>query len=225
MKGLTLRLIRVFGRLEIEGLDNIPTSGPVILAPNHFHFSDAPLLMAACPRHLEFIGGAQMPDAPFWAGFLPKLWGYIPTNRGGPSRRTLQAALDVLSQDGVLGIYPEGGSWAATVRPARPGVAFLAASSGATVIPVSIIGACELLKKGRSVVKLVFHPAMPQLKTEGRGADRRARLDAWGDQLMQVISTGLPDIQRGRFSNDSSARDYAETVSAWPFEEDGMRGM
>jgi len=92
LRRLTRWLIGCFGELRVEGLEHLPAQGPVILAANHFHFVDPPLLLAACPRQIEFVAGAQRPNSPGWAQIFPKLWGYIPAFRGGYSRSTLTGA-------------------------------------------------------------------------------------------------------------------------------------
>lgn len=225
LRFLTASLVRVLGRYRVKGLDNIPKHGPVILAANHFHFVDPPLLLASSPRQIEFVAGAQRPNAPNWAQIFPNLWGYIPAFRGSYSRSTLTGAQDVLAQGGVLGIFPEGGSWAKFLRPARPGTAYIAALSGAQVVPVSIVGGPELLGKGRGDVTVEFHPPMPAPICHQKGPERRAILDAWGDELMAVIASSLPDARRGKFSTDPLLRAEAEAQSAFPFDEAEMRGI
>lgn len=225
MRWLTGRLIRVLGELEVEGLEHVPLSGKVILAPNHFNFVDAPLMLYAVPRQLEFIGGANMVDAPFWAKLLPEMWGIIPAYRGAYSRSTLRKALHVLEQGAPLCVFPEAGSWAEMVRPARPGTAMIAQMSGAKVVPVSIINATALLKKGRPCVKIVFHPPLDPPMTDKKGPERRLVLDAFGDELMGIIASGLPEHQRGKFSSDEQIRIEALAVSDFPFEQAHMRGM
>ena len=224
LRRLTRWLIGCFGELRVEGLEHLPAQGPVILAANHFHFVDPPLLLAACPRQIEFVAGAQRPNSPGWAQIFPKLWGYIPAFRGGYSRSTLTGAQEVLKQGGVLGIFPEGGSWAEFLRPARTGTAYISALTGAQLVPVSIIGGPELLAKGRSRVTLVFHPAMAAPVCTAKGQKRRAELDAWSDDLMAQIASVLPDEQRGKFSADPDVRAAAQAASDFPFEQDDLRG-
>jgi hypothetical protein len=64
--------------------------------------------------------------------------------------------------------------------------------------------------------------APPQASAGGKA--RRAELDAYGDQVMAQIATGLPDGQRGKFSTDSAARDAALAVSDFPFHAEELRG-
>jgi 1-acyl-sn-glycerol-3-phosphate acyltransferase len=217
-------LIRLLGDLEVVGVEHVPASGPVILAANHFNFVDPPLVLYTSPRMVEFIGGANRPNSPLWSRLIPQLWGFIRAYRGGFSRSTFKESLSVLAQGGVLGIFPEGGSWASLLRPARPGLAYIAEQSQASVVPISITGAEELLGGPRRPVKIEFHPAMAPPQVFGGGKARRAELDAYGDHVMAQIATGLPDPQRGKFSTDAQAREAALAVSDFPFHAEELRG-
>ncbi len=222
---LTNVAIRLFGKIEVEGRENVPRTGAIILAPNHFNFVDPPLILATSPRHTEFIGGNIRPHAPIWTNIFPRLWGIIPAIRGGFARSTLRSSLQVIEQDGVIGIFPEGGNWAEVLRPARPGVAYLASHSGAPVVPVSIIGAETLLGWPRTPVKVIYHPPIPAPVIGVKGVAKREAIDAFGDQIMAVIASRLPEAKQGKFSACPDARAAALAVSAFPFEQDHMRGM
>jgi 1-acyl-sn-glycerol-3-phosphate acyltransferase len=224
LRAVTGRVIRLLGDLEVVGVEHVPASGPVILAANHFNFVDPPLVLYTSPRMVEFIGGANRPNSPLWSRLIPQLWGFIRAYRGGFSRSTFKESLSVLAQGGVLGIFPEGGSWASLLRPARPGLAYIAEQSQASVVPISITGAEELLGGPRRPVKIEFHPAMAPPQVFGGGKARRAELDAYGDHVMAQIATGLPDPQRGKFSTDAQAREAALAVSDFPFHAEELRG-
>ena len=225
LRTLAGRLIRGLGHLRIDGLEHVPAEGPVILAANHFDFTDAPLLLYASPRMVEFIGGAQRPNSPSWAQAIPKAWGFIRAYRGGFSRSTLAQSLDVLSQDGVLGVFPEGGNWAQVLRPARPGMSYLAHKARAPIVPVSIAGATELLGGPRKPVSVSFHPPIAAPEIDARGRARRLALDAFSREVMATIASGLPIDRQGEFSPDPDARAAALAVSDFPFDAPGMRGM
>lgn len=225
LKGIIGFLIHRLGELEVEGLENFPSTGPVIIAANHFNFVDPPLLIYTNPRLTEFIGGAQRPNSPFWAQQIPKWYGFIHAFRGGYGRATFRQSLDVLKQDGVLGIFPEGGSWATLLRPARPGLAYLAAKSGAPVVPISIIGAENLIGGEKQPVKIIYHSPVPAPVITASGHARREQLDAFSHEIMARIASGLPDAQRGIHSTCPEARAAAEAVSEYPFDAPELRGM
>jgi 1-acyl-sn-glycerol-3-phosphate acyltransferase len=223
LRQLAGRLIHLLGDLQITGLEHIPANGPVILAANHFNFVDPPLVLYASPRMVEFIGGANRPNSPMWAQMIPQTWGFIRAYRGGFSRSTFRESLGVLAQGGVLGIFPEGGSWASLLRPARPGLAYIAEQSGARVVPISITGAEDLIGGPKRPVRIAFHPPLAAPVVSSKRTRRQA-LDAFGDEVMSVVARGLPNMQRGKFSSDADAREAALAVSDFPFHSDEMRG-
>ncbi|MEO0817092.1 MAG: lysophospholipid acyltransferase family protein [Pseudomonadota bacterium] len=225
LRGTTRALLAALSRMEVRGLEHLPGEGPVILAPNHFTFVDPPVILAATPRMVEFVGGADRVNSPKWSRMIPKMWGFIPAYRGAFSRSTLRGALEILEQGGVMGIFPEGGNWAGLLRPARPGMAYLAATSGARVVPVSIEGAEHVLTGTRAPLKVTYHAPVSAPVITSRGRVRREALDAYGAEIMARIAEGLPDDLRGAHSACPDARAAAEAVSAYPFHTPEMRGI
>ena len=209
--------------LEIVGRENFPDKGPLLVVANHFSFIDPVLMIRVSPYPIEFVGGFQLPNAPVYVRWLPKLWGYYPVFRGTGSRYALRAAKSVLSQEGVLGIYPEAGSWATVLRPARPGTAFLATQTGARILPMGFDGLTEVfprLHEGRraKVTARVGKPFGP-FKVEGRGRRRRRQLDEIGHEIMRRIAELLPPERRGHYSDDPEIRAAAEEASIYPWDE------
>ena len=96
--------------LTIEGEENFPDKGPLIMVGNHFSMVDIPAFVRAAPYPVEFIGGAVFANAPKILAFIPRMWGYLPVFRGTGSHFALREAEKVLNNEGVLAIFPEGGS-------------------------------------------------------------------------------------------------------------------
>jgi 1-acyl-sn-glycerol-3-phosphate acyltransferase len=232
--GLGRRVIRRFLRalirlafaslshLEIVGAENIPEEGPLLIAANHFHFADPVAMIRAFPDPIEFIGGAQMPFAPRIVRFIPKLWGYHAVYRGTGARDALRDAEGVLRGGGRVGIFPEGGSWAAVLRPARPGMAFLAVRTRARILPVGLDGLVELFpgllrgRRGRVTVR-IGEPLGP-FSAVGTGRQRRRQLDGVGETVMQAIARLIPAPRRGRYSSDPQVRAAARASEAYPWD-------
>ncbi len=126
LRQLLGRLIHLMADLQISGLEHALASWPVILVANHLNFVDPPLVLYASPPRVEFIDGANRPNPSTWAQMIPLAWGFIRAYRGGSSRSAFRESLEVLAHEGVLSIFPEGGSWATLLRPARPGLVYIA---------------------------------------------------------------------------------------------------
>jgi len=228
IRGLTKAVLMVaFGVLsdfKVEGKENFPDSGPLLVAANHFSFVDPPAVIRAIPWPLDFVGGFQMPNAPASVTSLPKIWGYYPVFRGRSSRTALVAAQAVMAQNGVLGIFPEGGSWATVLRPPRPGVAFLAARTRARILPVGLDGCDELFprlrkgKRGKITVRIgkPFGPVEVGSRTR---ADREL-IDQLGHDLMHNIAELIPPERRGFYSDDPAIREAAKGTEIYPWDND-----
>lgn len=208
---------------KIEGAENLPKSGPLLVAANRFSFVDPPTVIRALPWPLDFIGGFQMPNAPASVTSLPKLWGYYPVFRGRSSRTALVAAQAVMAQKGVLGIFPEGGSWATVLRPPRPGVAFLAARTQARILPIGLDGCTELfprLRKGKrgKIIVRIGKPFGPVEVGSHTRADR-SKIDELGHDLMHRIAELLPPERRGFYSKDPAIREAAKGTEIYPWDD------
>jgi 1-acyl-sn-glycerol-3-phosphate acyltransferase len=171
---------------------------------------------------MEFLGGFQFVDGPTWIHWLPSTWGFYKVRRGNASKDALRAGTAVLQQNGVLGVFPEGGSWASVLRPPRPGTAYLAVRSGAPIVPIGIDGLVNLfptLRQGKraTVTVRIGRPFGP-FTAEGRGRQRREQLDAVSDEIMLQIANLIPPKRHGVYSTDPALRAAAQEVSAWPYD-------
>jgi 1-acyl-sn-glycerol-3-phosphate acyltransferase len=128
---------RVVWNTQPIGLENVPADGPVILAANHVHFVDGPMLIGMAPRPLHILVKKEMFSGP--AGLLMRAAGQIKTDRTN-GREALLQALAVLRRGGAIGIFPEGQRGTGDLRPVRSGAAWLAVNAGALVVPVAIVG-------------------------------------------------------------------------------------
>jgi len=221
LKLLSKAAFGILSDLKIEGIENLPKSGPLLVIANHFSFIDPVAVLRTLPYPIEFVGGAVFPHAPKLVQSLPQMWGYYPVFRGTGSRFALRAAEEILNQNGVLGIMPEGGSWAEVLRPARPGAAYLASQTGAKVLPLGIFGLNDIFpvqlgKRPKAVVR-IGKPVGPFIAS-GRGRERRKQLDQIGLALMESIAALLPDQYRGFLAEDPNTRAAAIGSEDYPWE-------
>ena len=213
--------------LEIVGEANFPAEGPLLVVANHFSFIDPVLMARTAPWPLEFIGGFEMPNAPPIVRGLPKLWGYYPVHRGTASRYAFRAAESIMAQRGILGIFPEGGNWATVLRPARPGTAFIAARTGARILPLGFSGLLDVfpkLRRGKraKVVARVGKPFGP-IEVQGRGRKRRRQLKEIGHEIMSRIAELIPPERRGHYSADPAIREAAQGTEIFPWAKNPER--
>jgi 1-acyl-sn-glycerol-3-phosphate acyltransferase len=175
------------------------------------------------PWPLEFLGGAQAPNAPASVSWIRNIWKTIPVHRGTASREALLHAQAVIEQGGVLGIFPEGGSWAAVLRPPRPGAAFLAARSGARILPMGLFGFTHFFKRsqlGKRVPATVnIGKPFGPFNLDIRSREGRQKLDQVGNEIMQHIAELLPEDQRGFYSSDPAIRAAAKGTEIYPWED------
>jgi 1-acyl-sn-glycerol-3-phosphate acyltransferase len=127
--------------IEIDGLDRVP-NGPSILAANHRSFMDSIFMALVVDQPVSFLAKAEYFDRRRTA-WMFRATGQIPLRRGSPAgaRRALDAAVDVLARGGTVGVYPEGTrSRDGLLHRGNLGPARLAATSGAPIVPIGIVG-------------------------------------------------------------------------------------
>ncbi len=143
-------------RPQVSGLHNVPRRGPVILASNHLAFIDSILIPLVVPRHVTFIAKAEYFTGKGIKGRVSRWFfttmGNIPVDREDPraGQRSLEDALEVLHRGGAFGIYPEGTrSRDGKLHEGRTGVAWLALTGQAPVVPVALVGTDKVQPVGR----------------------------------------------------------------------------
>jgi len=165
--------MRIFHGLQFSGTENIPKSGPVIIAGNHPSYYDTVVLSLATTRHVRFFALADILKVPV-IGWFGRQWGILPVYRGGDNEPTVQKALRILQRGGAIGIFHEGRrSLQYAMGLARPGVGRLAVQSGAVVVPCVIYGTWKAWPRLTALphpAKIVVHflPPIPVDPTDTR---------------------------------------------------------
>ncbi|MFD9735364.1 lysophospholipid acyltransferase family protein [Umezawaea sp. NPDC059074] len=153
---------RMVYRPTVEGLENIPGTGPVILAANHLSFVDSMIIPIVVPRRVYFLAKAEYFEGTGFRGALSRWFftgmGNIPVRRGqGRSARdSLDTVIKVLADGDAFGIYPEGTrSLDGMLHRGRTGVARIALESGAPVVPIGLVGTDKVMAVGRKMPRIV----------------------------------------------------------------------
>ena len=149
-------ILRPLFRPVVEGLENIPESGPAILASNHLSFSDSIFLPLVVPRRITFLAKSDYFTGRSLKGRMKAMFfrgvGQVPVDRSGGKAATaaLETAKRVLSEGKLLGIYPEGTrSPDGRLYRGKTGVARMALEAGVPVLPVAMINTFEIQPPGR----------------------------------------------------------------------------
>jgi 1-acyl-sn-glycerol-3-phosphate acyltransferase len=146
VKGALTPVLGVCFRIKVEGRENVPKHGPVILASNHRSFLDSIFIPLVLRRRVTFVAKAEYFDDPKTAWFFRGV-GQIPIRRegGSASERALASAAEVLAAGGVFGIYPEGTRTRdGFLHRGHTGVARLSLRTGTPIVPVGLIGTDEV---------------------------------------------------------------------------------
>lgn len=153
--------LRVLFRPWVEGLENIPAKGPAILASNHLSFSDSFILPLVVPRSIVFLAKSDYFTGRGFKGWFSRLFftsvGQVPVDRSGgrASEAAIATATRVLSEDSLLGIYPEGTrSPNGIMYRGKTGVARMALEAKVPVIPVAMINTYEIQPPGQLLPRL-----------------------------------------------------------------------
>jgi len=224
IRHLTRLIFTAISDFQIVDRENFPATGPLLVVGNHFSFLDPVAVLAISPWPIEFVGGLRIPNAPKGVGALRELWGYYPVYRGTGSQIAFRAAQAVFDQRGILGVFPEGSSAVAVLRPPRPGAAFMAARSQVPILPIGIDGLTDvfpMLRRGRraKVTIRIGKPFGP-FEVLGRGRARRERLDEIGHTFMQRIADLIPASKRGHYSSDPEIRAAAQGTDLYPWDDE-----
>ena len=161
MQAVVPPLARAIWRPVVEGVENVPAEGPVILASNHLSFADSLVIPIVAPRRVVFLAKEEYFTTPGIKGRLSNAWftglGMLPVSRDDTrsAMASLDTALEVLARGQALGLYPEGTrSRDGRLYRGRTGVAQLALVSGVPIVPVGLIGTEKLQPVGSTWPRL-----------------------------------------------------------------------
>lgn len=198
VKGFLTPFLRLFFRPWVEGLDNIPAYGPVILASNHLSFMDSLFLPLVVPRRVTFLAKSDYFTGRGVKGRLQRMFfsgvGQLPVDRtgGDAANAALVTGKRVLAAGQLLGIYPEGTrSPDGRLYRGKTGVGRLAIESGVPVIPVAMIGTFEVQPAGELIprphrVGIRIGRPLDFRRYKGHGQDRFA-LRSVTDEIMYEL--------------------------------------
>ncbi len=205
---------RLFWRFDVNGLDNVPSDGPAIMAPNHVSVIDSFFLPAVLDRRITYVGKAEYMDDWKTKYLFPAL-GMVPIDRSGgaASQAALDTAARILDAGELFGIYPEGTrSRSGHLHKGRTGVARLAMRTGAPIIPVGLRGTREIQPPDQPAPK----PFMTVEINIGRPIDPARFRARDGDPLLYREMTDELMFEIAQLSGQTYVHEYATKDASQP---------
>jgi 1-acyl-sn-glycerol-3-phosphate acyltransferase len=131
-------------RVRAIGVKNVPKTGPLLLAPNHFSQMDHFFVGLYLRRQIRFMAKSQMFGPPLLT-YVYKHGGVFPVRRGQHDEEAFKTAFTILGQGGMLLVYAEGGrSRSYELGTPKPGIGRIALESGVPVVPVAVHGSARV---------------------------------------------------------------------------------
>ncbi len=142
-------LAKLLFRPTVVGVENIPLTGPVLIAPSHRSNVDFAFTLFMSPRKVFFMAKDGLYKSSLFGAILTRL-GAFPVHRDGADRESMRLAEEVLRRGQALVLFPEGTRKSgATIEALHDGAMFVAARTGAMVVPVGIAGSEKAMPVGR----------------------------------------------------------------------------
>ncbi len=187
-------------RLQVEGQENVPTTGGCLVASTHTLGPDYVILGYASPRQIYYMAKSESFQIHPIVSKLLHGVGTFPIERGQSDLGAMHAAEEVVRQGHVLGMFPEGTrSRDGLLIKGRTGVARIALATGAPVVPAAVINAGAVFSALGSRPKVIVRFGPPIYM------DNQQTAKANTDQIMYAIAALLPPAQRGYYSEPQSA--------------------
>ena len=190
-------ILKIFWKIEVIGIENIPKEGGLILASNHVSYLDPIVLAITMERKICFITKKEAFNNIFGSVLLKNLNAF-PVDRGKVDIRSLKKSLSILHEKKVLGIFPEGTrSSNGELQELKLGAIKIAMKAGVPILPVGIIGTNKIYPRGKKFPILFKHRIIvkygaPQYFNKLKSRDKiyqKEDLNLLGEKIKQLSTT------------------------------------
>ena len=192
--------VRIWFRPTISGAGRVPETGPVLITPVHRSFADFVFTSVITDRKLFFMIKDSMWKSRLLGRVLVSVGGF-PVHRESADRQALLHAEDVLRHDAVLVIFPEGTRQEGpAIEELLEGAAFLAARTGATLVPLGIGNSEKSMPKGSRIpkplkIKLVVGEPIAAPERSAAGRVSRSKVRATNEQLRAALQAAYDEAR------------------------------
>ena len=205
---------RVFGRMEIAGAECVPQFGPLIIVSNHLSLNDPPLLVAAIPRPLYFIGKKELFGSSI-SRFLMRAFHVSPFDRSAAGIDAMRVLMQNLERDRAVVIFPEGTrSPDHAMQKGMLGVVYLALKSQAPILPVALTGTEKfpLWRVPFPFRRMTASIGPPFTLPVIEGRPSKAVMSSMLDMVMGRVADQLPPEYRGVYGRNTVKETAEQTA-------------
>jgi len=194
-------LVKIFWRVEIKGIDNIPKNGGLVLASNHVSYLDPIILGISIKRKIYFIAKKEVFNNIFGSLLLRNLNAF-PVDRGKTDIVAFKRAINILKEGKILGIFPEGTrSSNGVLQELKIGVLKIAKKAGVPILPVGIIGTHKIYPQGKKFpvlfkYKIVVNYGIPQYFTDVDLKDKESQ-----KEVINLLSNKIRELSNLNINN------------------------
>jgi len=190
-------ILKIFWQMKVEGFENIPKECAVIIASNHVSYLDPAVLAASLNRKIYFITKKEVFKNGF-VSFILKNLNAISVDRGNADILAFKKAINILREEKVLGIFPEGTrSSNGELQELKLGTIKIAMKTGVPILPVGIIGTHKIYPRGIKFPILFKHKIIvkygaPQYLNKLKSKDKiyqKEELNLLGKKIKELSTT------------------------------------
>ena len=185
-------LARVFFRMRVVHPERMVESGPLILAVNHTSYFDPPLAGICSRRGVYYLARKTLLQWPFFGPLFPAM-NVIPVERDGNDMSALREVIKKIKEGNGVVLFPEGTrSKDGNIQPARAGIGFVIAKTGAPVLTMRIFGAYDAFPKNSKrlhftqITVVIGEPLV--FSREELASATRETYQALSDRVMEAIA-------------------------------------
>jgi 1-acyl-sn-glycerol-3-phosphate acyltransferase len=198
----TRAVLMIASSRDIQGRENVPPKGALIVASNHLSNGDPLVLTVAIPRRIAWMTKAEWFKTPI-IGPMLRLGGMIPVRRFEADLQALRRAQSLLRDGGVLAMFPEGTRGGDKgLRAGEPGTALIALRTNTQIVPIAIWGT-EHVKLPRDIfrrTRVHIRFGLP-FRLEAPKRITRDDVARGTETIMREIAALLPERYRGVYND------------------------